>query len=98
MEDLCCLFDKVIPVHDPEEEYETLEYSVKTPTEQLAKNFEFITNSSYRFSKYLKYTNLSSYSELACNLIKDLQQTPQSNTILIASKIKVIDNIIYDLL
>lgn len=101
MDELCDLFDSVVPVHDAFEEGNKLEYSIRTPLAQLAENTAFIANTGSRYSKYLKYTNLISHGESGVviqYLMQDFNDTDKDNTVLLAVKIKVIDNLIYNLL
>jgi hypothetical protein len=68
MDDLCDLFENSNHLSDPTEEYKILSYSSSISLQELAKS-DFLRNSVHRYKKYLKYSNLSVFSDYHAEII-----------------------------
>jgi hypothetical protein len=94
MENLCDLFDGIIPVHDPEGEYEMLKVSDNMSLTDLAKS-DFLKDTFNRYRRYLRYIDFSSRvdGELVCCLINEFISS-RCVDIFLAAKCVAIDRLL----
>lgn len=95
MDDLCDMMAGIVPVHDPENEYEELQISKSMSISILSESI-FLKQSFHRYKRYLRYIDFSIYGykgELIILLINDFlqQENTNYNKLFLAAKCVIID-------
>jgi hypothetical protein len=106
MDELCDIFEEHIPCHDGNHEISLLNVSSNMTLSILSGN-EHLLNSNQRYKKYLKYVDFSIHAEkgdIIIYMINDylkhieLYNLEKSDMLILASKCKIIDKLILDLM
>jgi hypothetical protein len=101
MEDLCNQMSGMIPVHDPEHEYQELSFSKSISLVDLSKSV-FLVKTFNRYRKYLSYIDFQSknyHGELVLILINDFLsfENVNYNQLVLAARCVSIDMLLFDL-